>query len=111
MARSNGQAPDSKSASAPTNAPPHTSPSADGGSQQKTGGPDEIEFFNFAKQYLGLLASLAAIPLITNGLGVIPTPGGIAFKDLSAGASLLSIIAFGAIFSLRQLLGRTQASE
>jgi len=80
-------------------------------STQSPNGPDEIEFFDFAKKYLGLLASLAAVPLLTNGLGVIPTPGGSAYRDLSAAASLLSIIAFGAVFSLRQILGRTQESR
>ena len=73
--------------------------------------PDEIEFFDFAKQYMGLVAGLAAVPLVTNGLGVIPTPNGFGLKDLSAVASLLCIIVFGAVFSMRHILGRTQEAR
>src|SRR5689334_7019294 len=64
---------------------------------------DEDRFFEFTKKYVGLLAAVASVLLVTSVLGILESP--VTLKQLSILASAFSVITFGAVFLLRSFIG------
>lgn len=69
---------------------------------------EDVKFFKFAKRYLGWLATLLAIPVLSSFLGILEPPEyepGKKFK-LEILSSFLCLMMFGGTFLLRGVLGK-----
>lgn len=64
---------------------------------------EDARFIAFAKENIGLLASVASVPLLSSAVGALKPPANM--DELTIVASLISVIAFGACFALRAPFG------
>lgn len=65
---------------------------------------EEVQFLSFAKEYIGLLATVAAIPLLSSLFEIISPPASQANEKLAALSSFMCIIVFVLCFLLRSFL-------
>jgi hypothetical protein len=70
---------------------------------------EDARFIAFAKENIGLLASVAAVPLLSSAAGALKPPQQL--DQLTVLSSLLCIIVFAACFTLRGLLGALPKSR
>ncbi len=79
-------------------------------SQQET---EDVRFLRFASEYMALLATVAAIPLVSTALGVLPMPVRLQVGEgrLSVLAAFLCLIVFAATYLLRGALARLALSK
>jgi hypothetical protein len=65
---------------------------------------EDVQFIEFAKNYLGLLATVASLPILSSAIGVLPPP---ATNDkLVFLNSFLCLVSFAACFLLKGVLGK-----
>jgi hypothetical protein len=66
-------------------------------------GSEDARFIAFAKENIGLLASVASVPLLSSAAGALKPP--MQMDQLTVLSSLLCVIVFAACFTLRGVLG------
>jgi hypothetical protein len=72
-------------------------------------GTEDARFIAFAKENIGLLASVASVPLLSSATGALKPP--MAIDQLTILSSLLCVIVFAACFTLRGVLGAAPKSR
>jgi hypothetical protein len=95
--------------------PPATNPTgsaarpAPGDSAAAAPGTEDARFIAFAKENIGLLASVASVPLLSSASGALKPP--LQMDHLTVLSSLLCVIVFAACFTLRGILGSAPLSR
>lgn len=69
---------------------------------------DGIQFLQFAKNYIGLLATVASLPLLSSVIGILPPPRN--DSKLALLSSFICVIVFGLCFMLKGLIARLAVS-
>jgi len=88
--------------------PPPASPAAPAPTSARAAdsvppGSEDARFIAFAKENIGLLASVASVPLLSSAAGALKPP--MQMDQLTVLSSLLCVIVFAACFTLRGVLG------
>src|SRR5687767_5928464 len=72
-------------------------------------GTEDARFLAFAKENIGLLASVASVPMLSSAAGALKPPNNM--DQLTVLSSLLCVIVFAACFTLRGILGAAPKSR
>jgi hypothetical protein len=92
----------------PAAGPSHASPAAPAplsarAADSVPAGSEDARFIAFARENIGLLASVASVPLLSSAAGALKPP--MQMDQLTVLSSLLCVIVFAACFTLRGVLG------
>jgi hypothetical protein len=89
--------------------PPTPAPAPPRAADTVPPGTEDARFIAFAKENIGLLASVASVPLLSSATGALKPP--MAIDQLTILSSLLCVIVFAACFTLRGVLGAAPKSR
>ncbi len=90
-------------ASSPPASPAASAPTSARAADSVPPGSEDARFIAFAKENIGLLASVASVPLLSSAAGALKPP--MQMDQLTVLSSLLCVIVFAACFTLRGVLG------